>query len=60
MPEVDLTRRHLLIGAAGLLGALAAGPSVLVPLIERLAAADAAALLRGLIRHREGAILLGR
>jgi hypothetical protein len=60
MPEVDLTRRRLLIGAAGLLGALAAGPSVLVPLIERLAAADAAALLRGLIRHREGAIQLGR
>jgi hypothetical protein len=60
MPAVDLTRRRLLVGAAALLAAVAAGPSALVPLIERLAAADAAALLRTLIKHREGAIQLGR
>jgi hypothetical protein len=60
MPKVELTRRRLLIAAAGFLGTVAAGPSAIVQLIERLAPADAAALLRGLITDREGAAQLGR
>ena len=60
MREVDLTRRRLLIAAAAIVGAAAAGPSALLPLIERMTSADAAGLLRGLITHRESAAQLGR
>ena len=60
MTEVDLTRRRLLISAAGVAAGVAVGSSGLLTLIERLAGADAASLLRGLITDREGAARLGR
>jgi hypothetical protein len=60
MTEVDLTRRRLLIAAAGVAAAVAVGPSSLLTLIERLSGADAASLLRGLITDRDGAARLGR
>jgi hypothetical protein len=60
MTDVDLTRRRLLIAAAGVAAAIAAGPSGLLTMIERLTAADASSLLRGLISDREGAARLGR
>lgn len=60
MTEVDITRRRLLIAAAGVAAAVAAGPSGLLTLIERMSAPDAASLLRGLITDREGAANLGR
>lgn len=60
MSEVDLSRRRLLISAAGIAAAVAVGSSGLLTLIERLSGADAASLLRGLITDREGAARLGR
>lgn len=60
MTELRLTRRRLLIAAGGLGAAVAAGPGGLLPLIERLTAADAASLLRNLVTDREGAARLGR
>jgi hypothetical protein len=60
MTNVDLTRRRLLIAAAGLAAAAAVGPSCLLTLVERLSGAEAASLLRGLITDREGAARLGR
>ena len=60
MTEVDLTRRRLLISAAGVAAAVVVGSSGLWTLIERLSEADAASLLRGLITDRDGAARLGR
>jgi hypothetical protein len=60
MTDLILTRRRLLIAGAGVAAAVAAGPSDLLALIERLSAADAASLLRGLITDRDGAARLGR
>ena len=59
MPEVDLTRRRLLIAALTAAAAVAAGPAVMVPMIERLAAGATADHLRALIAHGEGARYLG-
>jgi hypothetical protein len=60
MREVDHTRRRLLVAAAGIIAAAAAGPSAILPLIERLTSPDTAGLLRGLITHRDSAAQLGR
>jgi hypothetical protein len=60
MSEPGLTRRRLLIAAVTLAAAVAAGPGVVAPLIERLAAGNPADLLRALITHGEGATYLGR
>ncbi len=60
MTAVDLTRRRLLIAAAGVAAGVAFGPSGLLTLIERLSGRDAASLLRGLITDGEGAARLGR
>jgi hypothetical protein len=60
MTDVDLTRRRLLIAAAGLGAAVVAGPIAMWPVVERFAASDPAALLRGLVTHRGAAVALGR
>ena len=60
MSETDLTRRRLLIAAVTAATAVAAGPGVLLPLVERLAALNTAGHLRSLITDDEGASYLGR
>jgi len=60
MTDVDLTRRRLLLAAAGLAAAVVAGPIAMWPVVERFAAGDPAALLRGLVTHRGAAVALGR
>ena len=59
MTDVNVTRRRLLIAAAGVAAAAAVGPSGLFTLIERLSRSDAESLLRGLITDRDGATRLG-
>jgi hypothetical protein len=60
MSEVDFTRRRLLAAAVTVAAAVTAGPSVVLPLIERLAAGNTAGHLRALITHDAGAAYLGR
>ena len=59
MSDVEVTRRRLLIAALTAAAAVAAGPGVVVPMIDRLAAGDPAGHLRALITHGEGARYLG-
>jgi hypothetical protein len=57
----DAGRRRVLLAAVALATSVAAGPRAIGLVLERLAAADAAAqALRELVPHRESAARLGR